>query len=78
MIGSNQCEHGSLARQCLVCELTKERDQALELLRRVEFVDSSDGEYWPRCGICQNKVNGCSERGKHAPDCELAALIGGG
>jgi len=24
MIGKNQCEHGSLARKCLVCELTEE------------------------------------------------------
>jgi hypothetical protein len=25
-IGANQCEHGSLARSCVVCELTAERD----------------------------------------------------
>ena len=30
MIGENQCEHGSLARKCLVCELTAEVEQLQE------------------------------------------------
>jgi len=40
MIGKNQCEHGSLARKCLVCELTEEVKRLREAIReRDNLVD---------------------------------------
>ena len=32
---SRDCEHGQLARSCQICELTRERDEALALVERV-------------------------------------------
>jgi len=42
MIGKNQCEHGSLARKCLVCELTEEVKQLRE---ENETLRKADWEY---------------------------------
>jgi hypothetical protein len=58
----NQCEHGSLARQCLVCELQAEVERLRDTLRRIR--DDHQG----RCVACQSEV--C------IPECELAEAIG--
>ena len=44
---ANQCEHGSLARSCVVCELTASRDLLAEALRRIAEPENH-GEDRPR------------------------------
>ena len=41
------CEHGSLKRKCLVCELTAERDRCKELISTLEIqaVQSSEMDW---------------------------------
>ena len=56
------------------------------LLLRLQYVDTSDGEYAERCPVCANKTYGNREPGKagipvafhpgrHAADCELIRVL---
>jgi hypothetical protein len=45
---SDECEHGGLRRQCLVCELTAERDAAIVRAERAERL----------CIVLHEKVSG--------------------
>lgn len=43
------------------------------LLLRVRRVDTSDGEFYPRCVICQKDQTGAKH--EHTKDCELVAVL---
>ena len=65
--------------------LLAEREEMLAVLREVEYADNSDGEYAERCPLCGESLESyrptpdslVQYHVRHAPDCRLAALIGG-
>jgi len=54
------------ALRARIAELERERDAAIDILRRVEFVNT---DLFPECPICRFEKPG------HAEDCELAAVL---
>jgi hypothetical protein len=93
MTGRDECEHGSLRRKCLICELqgdlaeSRAHAAALEeALREVEWEGRNMGRACcPSCGCLQpysppfqHEFVLKNEVPGHAPGCRLAALLDGG
>lgn len=69
MSTSPVCVHGSLARQCRVCELEQENATLRAALAQVEWVTK-------RGGLCQ--WCGGSQQTGHEADCARQAALGVG